>query len=175
MSDEPFRLHIGGLEAKPGWKILNIQPGPHVDYLGDCRDLSQFSSESVDEVYASHVLEHLDYNRELIAVLSEIRRILKPGGSVYISVPDLDILCQLFVQPGLNVEEKFRLMRMMFGGVMDEHDAHRVGLTWTFMLNFLDLAGFSRADRVQNFGLFQDASTLTFRGVPISLNVQAYR
>lgn len=32
----PFRLNIGGEVARDGWKILNIQPGPHVDFVGNC-------------------------------------------------------------------------------------------------------------------------------------------
>ena len=41
-----MKLHIGGETPKPGWKILNIQPKPHVDYIGDISDLSQFSDGS---------------------------------------------------------------------------------------------------------------------------------
>ena len=57
MSDVPLRLHIGGETAKEGWTILNVQPGPHVDTLGDCRDLSAYSDGAVTEIYASHVFE----------------------------------------------------------------------------------------------------------------------
>jgi hypothetical protein len=32
-----MNLHIGGREKREGWKILNIQPGAHADYLGDIR------------------------------------------------------------------------------------------------------------------------------------------
>lgn len=42
-------------------------------------------TESVDAVYAFHVLEHLNQPLE---VLAEIRRILKPGGTFTIEVPD---------------------------------------------------------------------------------------
>ena len=54
-----MRLHIGGEEIKEGWKILNIQKKPGVDFIGDITDLSQFDDESIEEVYASHVLEHV--------------------------------------------------------------------------------------------------------------------
>ena len=36
---EPLRLHIGGRERREGWTVFNIEPGPHVDHVGDCRDL----------------------------------------------------------------------------------------------------------------------------------------
>ena len=61
----PRRLHIGGQVPHADWKILDVQPGPHVDYVGDCRDLSAFGDNSLLEIYASHVIEHLGYAKEL--------------------------------------------------------------------------------------------------------------
>ena len=45
MSDK-VRLHLGGVQAKDGWKILNILPGPAVDIIGSCTDLSAFGDEN---------------------------------------------------------------------------------------------------------------------------------
>src|SRR6476660_9763094 len=98
-SGEPLRLNIGGTEPRHGWKILNIQPGPCVDFVGDCTDLSQFADDSVAEVYASHVFEHLGYQEDLPRALREVRRVLVPGGLFRIGVPDLDALCWLFMSP----------------------------------------------------------------------------
>ena len=56
-----MKLHIGGREAKEGWKILNIQKRDNVDFVGDISDLSQFKDNSISEVYASHVFEHVKY------------------------------------------------------------------------------------------------------------------
>jgi SAM-dependent methyltransferase len=63
-------------------------------------DLSKgipFASESVDFVYHSHVLEHLDrpVAREFLA---ETRRVLKPGGVCRIVVPDFEFLCRAYVE-----------------------------------------------------------------------------
>lgn len=58
-------------------------------------DLSKgipFGSGSVDVVYHSHVLEHLD--RDVAAIfLTEVKRVLKPGGIHRIVVPDLEKIC----------------------------------------------------------------------------------
>ena len=35
-----MQLHIGGEFAFFGWTVLNIVPGPHVDIVDDCTDLS---------------------------------------------------------------------------------------------------------------------------------------
>jgi predicted SAM-dependent methyltransferase len=173
---EPLRLHVGGWDAKPGWKILNIQERPGVDFVGDCSDLSRFADGSVAELYASHVYEHVPYGGDaIIRAWKEVRRVLVPGGRFMFSVPDLETLCKLFVEPQLNPQQRFDLMRMMFGGQMDEHDFHRCGFTQEFAFNFLGAAGFSTARRVETFGLFDDTSSLRFGGVLISLNVEAIK
>jgi SAM-dependent methyltransferase len=43
---------------------------------------------SVDVMYSSHMIEHLD-RREARAFLLEVRRVLRPGGIVRIAAPDL--------------------------------------------------------------------------------------
>ena len=50
--------------------------------VGDCRDLSRFEDDSIDEIYASHVLEHLSYRNEIVPALKEWRRVLLPGAVV---------------------------------------------------------------------------------------------
>ena len=171
----PLRLHIGGEQRRAGWKILNIAPGPNVDYVGDCRDLSRFADGSLDEIYASHVLEHLGYQQELPQTLAAFHRVLKKGGKASISVPDFEVLCRLFLEPANSASERFHLMRMAYGGQTDCHDVHCVGLTAEFVAEFLARAGFARVDRVREFGLFDDSSGLRFRDTLISLNVIAYK
>ena len=171
MSDVPLRLHIGGETAKEGWTILNVQPGPHVDTLGDCRDLSAYSDGAVTEIYASHVFEHLGYLDDLPQALKECHRVLAAGGTLRISVPYFETLCRLFLHPQLDMEQRFALMRIAFGGQTDPYDHHMVGLTLEFLDDYLKVAGFTSVERVETHDLFDDSSTLEIGGVPISLNV----
>ncbi len=63
-------------------------------------DLSKgipFASDSVDTVYHSHVLEHLD-RPVARRFLSETLRVLKPGGICRIVVPDLEFACRAYVE-----------------------------------------------------------------------------
>ena len=170
---EELRLHIGGIQPKIGWKILNITAGPNVDFVGNCTDLGQFADASVTEVYASHVLEHLGYQHELHAVLAGVRRILRPNGCLRISVPDLDVLCRMFIHPQLPPEARFHLMRVIYGGQTDAHDFHKVGFTFELLGHFLAKHGFRELRRVDNHDLFDDTSRLVLFGQPISLNVIA--
>lgn len=169
----PLRLHVGGTEPKAGWKIFNVQRGPQVDFEGSIVDLGAFSDGSVEEVYASHVLEHLGYQTELLGALKEVHRVLRPGGRFYLSVPDLEVLCQLFLVPNLDINSRFHIMRIMFGGQTDDYDFHYVGLTEAFIADYLQRAGFTELQRVSEFGLFNDSSSLRILGQLISLNLTA--
>ena len=89
-----LRLHIGGTQVQEGWKILNVRPGNGVDFVGDIQDLSRFADASVDEIYASHVLEHVS-QAAVLATLKGLYRILKPDSRLMISAPDLETLCKI--------------------------------------------------------------------------------
>lgn len=74
------------------WRALPLSRGlrrwpPHVRFM----DLTQplgFDSASADAIYASHLLEHL-YLEDALSLLSECRRVLKPGGILRLVLPDL--------------------------------------------------------------------------------------
>ncbi|CAG0967758.1 hypothetical protein PHYC_01077 [Phycisphaerales bacterium] len=174
-SPGPLRLHIGGTAPKEGWRILNIQPGPHVDFVGTATDLSAFADGTVDEVYGSHIYEHLSYNDEVMRALAEVFRILRPGGVFMVGVPDLDVLCQLFVHPQLTREEKYNVMRTIYGGQTDPFDFHKGGYNFDILGEFLFAAGFREISRVEKFGLFDDTTALDFAGISISLNVRCVK
>lgn len=169
------RLHVGGEVRVAGWEVFNVQPGAHVDHLGDARDLSRFPDACFLEIYASHVLEHLDYRADLLPTLVEWRRVLTPGGCLKISVPDLDVLAGMLLDRGrLDAQERFQVMRILFGGHVDESDYHKAGLNQEILVHYLGNAGFARAHRVDDFGLFDDTSRYRYKDVPISLNLLAY-
>lgn len=172
--DKERRLHIGGTEEKAGWEIFNTVPSKGVAHVGNANDLTRFEDQTFLEIYASHVLEHFSYKEELLQALKEWNRVLKPGGILCISVPDLDILATLFTKRDLfSLEERFFIMRMIFGGHMDEYDYHSAGLNQEFLTWYLTQAGFADIRRVKEFGIFQDTSTMVYKGVAISLNMMA--
>lgn len=168
------RLHIGGTIRVPGWEVLNANPAPYVDHVCNAKDLSQFADGTFSVIYASHVLEHFDYVDELHATLTEWNRVLIPGGKLLASVPDLDILCRLMLEKDkLDPNVRFTVMRMMFGGHVDQYDYHSVGLNEEFLAFFLLKSGFMNIRRVKSFDIFDDTSKTALFGIPISLNVIA--
>lgn len=167
-----IKLHIGGLEKKEDWKILNISNLEIVDYIGDISDLNMFEDVSCEAVYASHVLEHVP-QAKVINTLKGINRILIPGGKFYISVPDMDVLCNLFVNPFIETQQKFHIMRIIFGGQIDSNDFHYFGWNFEFMNYFLKEAGFKNIEKKNTLGLFNDTSEYEIHGSKISLNIIA--
>ena len=75
-----MKLHIGaGKRYLEGYKHIDIIDLPHIDYVADVRNLAFLENESVEEIYACHVLEHFGRN-EGLNVLKEWNRVLIGGG-----------------------------------------------------------------------------------------------
>ncbi|NWF37232.1 methyltransferase domain-containing protein [Mariprofundus sp. KV] len=168
------KLHIGGQTAHPEWEIFDANSGDIVDHVGNANDLSRFEENTFDALYSSHVLEHFSYQTELSQVLAEWYRVLKPGGIIYASVPNLEVLCELFLMKDqLTDQDRFNVMRMMYGGQIDAYDFHKVGYNAGILGGFLYNAGFKNVRQVPEFNIFNDTSKMVFAGRPISLNLIA--
>ena len=174
---DSIKLHIGGTQAHPNWKILDIEEREEVDFVGNATNLEQFGDNSIEAIYASHVLEHFHHslNNELINTLKEWHRVLQPGGKLYISVPDLQTLCWLYLNPNLTPMERHYLMRIIFGAHSDEFDVHKVGFDFEILAMYLEEVGFEEYDRVSEFGMFEDCSGMRLMDSLISLNVVAVK
>ena len=80
------KLNLGcGTDIKPNHINMDKLDIPGVDVVHDLNKFPYpFKDNQFDAVYCSHVLEHVD---DLIKVMAEIRRILKPRGRVVIRAP----------------------------------------------------------------------------------------
>jgi len=170
------KLNIGGEHPHPDWEIFNIQPGEYVDHVGDAQDLSRFADETFDEIYASHVLEHFDFTGSLQTALKQWHRVLKHSGKLYISIPNMDVLCKLFLMKDkYTIKQRYTIMHLMFGAHTNQNDYHYVGFDFDILGKFLADAGFTRMNPVEDFGIFEDISSFRIKGIPISLNVIAFK
>jgi SAM-dependent methyltransferase len=78
------------------WINLDGNPcAPEVQRC-DIRNRLPFEQESVDAVYHSHVLEHLDAGNAK-KFLRECRRILRPGGIIRVALPDLEGIARTYL------------------------------------------------------------------------------
>lgn len=88
-SGQVIKLDLGGADpGKDGWKSLDLTD--QCDLYWDLRLGIPFPNASVDQIYSSHLFEHLTF-REGQALMRESIRVLKPGGSFSICVPNARI------------------------------------------------------------------------------------
>ena len=73
--------------------VAASRAGRSPDVLCDLHDLKPFASDSADEVLAVHVVEHF-WRWEVVDVLKEWLRVLKPGGRMILECPNLISACE---------------------------------------------------------------------------------
>ena len=83
-----MKLDLGcGLRKKPGFTGVDMSADCGADVVHDLRVAPwPFDDGSVDEVYCSHFLEHLD-GAERIVFMQELHRVLKDGATAAIITP----------------------------------------------------------------------------------------
>jgi SAM-dependent methyltransferase len=101
-SDRKIILHVGcgprqsGLLPKqfaaPQWHEVRLDIDPNVDpdIIGTITDMTDVPQRSVDALWSSHNLEHV-FAHEVPLALREFYRVLKPGGTAHVQVPDLTV------------------------------------------------------------------------------------
>jgi hypothetical protein len=96
-SPTPVRLNLGcGDKILPGYINVDIaatRAGRSPDVVCDLHDLKPFASDTVDEVLAVHVVEHF-WRWEVVAILKEWLRVVKPGGRIILECPNLLTACE---------------------------------------------------------------------------------
>ncbi len=81
------KLNLGcGTDIKKGYVNADFIKSEGVDIVCNLNETPYpFKSGEFDEIYASHVLEHL--NGDWFKIISELYRILKEGGRLIVKVP----------------------------------------------------------------------------------------
>lgn len=76
----------------------------HLDFrVHDLRSgFSQHADDSVDLIYLGQIIEHLNPIYEVPKLISECYRMLKPGGVLRITTPDLDLLIDAYKNGTMN-------------------------------------------------------------------------
>ena len=90
------------LASSGDWQEIRLDINPEVapDLVGTMTDMASVESASMNVVYSSHNLEHLQDHEVLIA-LGEFLRVLVPGGIAVARVPDLQSVCELVAKDQL--------------------------------------------------------------------------
>jgi predicted SAM-dependent methyltransferase len=133
-SDAPIRLELGSGPKKGtnGWTTVDL--AGHCDLQLDLAEPLPFRDAEVAEIYSSHLLEHFDY-RDLVKLLAECHRVLRPEGRFKAVVPDARIYVNGYVReepfdealyctypPALHYNTRIDYLNMI--AYMDGHHRH---------------------------------------------------
>ena len=117
-----MKLHLGcGTKHIDGYVNIDIRYQPGVDEVNNVKFLRNYKPNSVDEIYASHVLEHFG-RWEYKNVLSRWFEILKPNGILKLAVPDFNSITEYY----LKTKDLKSLMGMLYGGQDYDENFHHV-------------------------------------------------
>jgi len=98
-----INLGCGKRNFGPDWIHVDDGDYEHLDYKCSVKKIP-FDDNEIDLIYASHVLEYFD-REEVKVVLKEWNRILKPGGTLRLAVPDFAVMAWLYCSktyPGIS-------------------------------------------------------------------------
>lgn len=73
---------------------LDTDQNSKPDIIGSIVNMKGIKDESIDAIWASHVIEHI-YWSELPKAFDEIKRVLKPSGFAIIITPNLAVIADL--------------------------------------------------------------------------------
>ncbi|HEU4701308.1 MAG TPA: methyltransferase domain-containing protein [Conexibacter sp.] len=154
----------------PEWHELrlDVDPGVKPDIVASITDMSPVPTDSVDAVYSHHNIEHV-FAHEVPVALAEFLRVLKPGGEVLISTPDLQSVARVIASGRLE-EALYRAevgevtpLDIVYGLRCDiergrEYMAHRTGYTARTLALRLHQSGFGHVQiAVEEWALWAKA------------------
>lgn len=107
-----LELGSGAVTGEGGWTTVDMVGA---DIRHDLRRGIPLADNSVEAIYSSHLLEHIPYP-QLIPFLEECHRVLKPGGTFSVCVPNAGKYIKAYVTGE---------------SAMNDLDLHEPGLTET--------------------------------------------
>ena len=89
------QLHLGsGSRRVAGWLNVDVFGS---DYDIDFTKRLPWRTGSFSAIVSQHVIEHFELFGELLPLLTELRRVLQPDGEIWLSCPDMEKICRLYL------------------------------------------------------------------------------
>lgn len=134
-----IKLHLGcGTKHIDGYTNIDVRYLPGVDEVNNIKFLRNYKANSVDIIYACHVLEHFS-RWEYKTVLNRWFELLKPGGILRLAVPNFSAICSHYVKNG----DLPTIMGLLYGGQDYDENYHYTTFDYNSINNDLTQIGFS--------------------------------
>jgi radical SAM superfamily enzyme YgiQ (UPF0313 family)/predicted SAM-dependent methyltransferase len=150
-----LRVEVGpGDLPRKGYIHCDVFAGKNVDYICNAWAIP-FKANTVREIYARHVLEHLTLH-EAKRTVKHWYAVLVPGGLLDINVPDIAKHIWQFTQDGLSEFSDFSVTNFehalagFYGWQKNRYDIHKWGYTSDSLSDLLKEAGFDNIKRIKD-------------------------
>ena len=134
----------------PGWINSDRKESPGIDISCDILDGLPLDTGSIDYAVSIHALPEVSYP-DLVPVLKELRRVLRPNGVLRLGLPDLERAIQAYLRQDssyfLIPDEEAMSLGAKFVVHLIWYGYTRTLFTHDFMEEHLYKAGFTRVDR----------------------------
>jgi ubiquinone/menaquinone biosynthesis C-methylase UbiE len=147
---------------------VDLRKAPHIDFVADIRSMPAEWENAFDVAKSHHVLEHFGF-QEIPAVLAEWYRIIKPGGKLQVTLPDLQTASEAIAAGRFDIYMRGVLYgdqghpfwsQCAYGGYDAEdaegqprkeprflehsyqHNHHKSGFTAAYLIELMEAAGF---------------------------------
>ena len=138
-----MKLHIGcGKKYLSGYKHIDVIDYDHIDFVSDARELNVIANESVSEIYACHILEHVARN-DVLGVLKEWGRVLQSGATLRIAVPDFEAVVGEYIEN----RNLMSFQGLLYRGQTYDYNFHHVAFDYKMIKNLLEESGFCEVQR----------------------------
>lgn len=143
------------------WKWL--KDGGKLDFRSQdmCVGFPQHNDNSITAIYVGQAIEHLSPVHQVPAFLKECHRMLKPGGVIRLTTPDLDLLLNAYKMNQMNIFDNdqpefyktanpaMQLAYLMFGSCgsncsQKNYEGHMCLFNKDSLMKELENAGFSK-------------------------------
>ncbi len=132
----PTHLNLGSGQRPFAAPFLNVDVNPkwNPDIVADCSSLPMIENDSIKIAVLHHCLEHLVTDRAEV-LIKECWRILEPGGSLIITIPDLRELALGWLNG--KISDAIYVVNLYGAFIDNEADRHKWGYPMTSLQEFL--------------------------------------
>lgn len=168
-----LKLHLGCGKRDFGKEWVHIDASDYDHLHSHNVKKLPFETGSVDVIYASHLIAYFDRS-EIVYVLKEWHRVLKPGGVLRLATPDFWRMTQLYLDSKIKIEQ---ILGPMYGKMnIGVNIYHKTVWDYPSLARQLMLSGFSHVRRYDHertdHAHHDDHSAAYLKNVLISLNVE---
>jgi predicted SAM-dependent methyltransferase len=99
-----------------------------------------YEDNTVDVIYCAQALEHVS-KFDVIPTLKEWYRVLKPGGRLQVTVPDLEWAVSFWLEHKDKIDATSWPLDIIFGNQTHEGQFHKTGFTPKILWMYLSISG----------------------------------